>query len=180
MNIEDSVRRILVEIGEDPGREALKETPRRVREVYEEIFSGYREDPQSVLKIFPNDGGYSGMLSVKGIDYFSYCEHHMMPFFGEVCVAYIPDEKIVGISKIPRLVDIFSKRLQNQEQLTSQIAQTLFEALSPKGVAVWVSGVHMCMCSRGIRKINTKTITTVFLGDFESDFSLRSEFFKQI
>ncbi len=179
MKTEEAIVAILKNIGEDPTREGLLETPRRVAKAHKELFSGYQEDGKSLLKTFKNEG-YDEMLLVKNIEYYSMCEHHMIPFFGNVHMAYIPNEKITGLSKIPRLVEVFAKRLQNQERLTVQIAETFFEALKPKGVAIQISGKHLCMCARGIKKNSTETITTAFYGDFKTDPALKDVFFNQI
>ena len=179
MKTEEAIRAILQNIGEDPDREGLLETPKRVAKAHKEFFSGYDIDPKTILKTFTNEG-YDEMLLVKDIEYYSHCEHHMVPFFGTAHVAYIPDAKITGLSKIPRLVEVFAKRLQNQERLTVQVAKTLFEELSPKGVAVQISGKHLCMCARGVRKNSSETITTTFLGEFKKKSDLRSDFFNQL
>lgn len=179
MTTEDAIRAILKNIGEDPEREGLLETPTRVAKAHKELFSGYNTDPKTLLKTFTNEG-YNEMLLVKDIEYYSNCEHHMLPFFGKAHVAYIPGKNITGLSKLPRLVDVFARRLQNQERLTVQIAETLMEALDPVGVAVQISGSHMCMCSRGVRQSKSETITTCFLGAFKNDPGLRSDFFNQV
>jgi GTP cyclohydrolase I len=179
MNIENHIREILQLIGENPDRSDLKETPRRVAESYKEIFSGYDKDPQELIKTF-DANGYDEMILITNIDYFSMCEHHMLPFFGTAHVAYIPQKKITGLSKIPRIVDIFAKRLQNQERITIQIADTLIKALNPKGVAVHISGKHLCMCGRGVKKNDSETRTTVFRGVFQESEHLRNDFFHQI
>jgi len=179
MKTEAAIVEILKNIGEDPSREGLLETPKRVAKAHIELFAGYNQNPQKVLKTFKNEG-YNEMLLVRNIEYYSMCEHHMIPFFGNVHIAYIPDEKITGLSKIPRLVEIFAKRLQNQERLTVQIAETLFETLKPKGVAIQISGKHLCMCARGIKKNATDTITTAFYGDFKDNSDLKNVFFNQI
>ncbi|MCF7918249.1 GTP cyclohydrolase I FolE [Candidatus Gracilibacteria bacterium] len=179
MKIEDHIREILKSIGENPDRPDLMETPHRIAESYKEIFSGYDEDPKSVIKTF-DANGYEEMILVKNIDYFSTCEHHMIPFFGMVHIAYIPGKNITGLSKLPRIVDIFAKRLQNQERLTVQIADTLQKELKPKGVAVQVSGRHLCMCARGVKKIDAETVTTAFRGVFKKDSNLKNDFFNQI
>jgi len=179
MTTEEAIKQILINIGEDPSREGLLETPARVKKAHEEIFSGYAQDPKKILKTFTNEG-YDEMLMVKDINYYSNCEHHMLPFFGKVHIAYIPNERITGLSKLPRLVDVFARRLQNQERLTVQISETLMEELKPKGVAVQIGGIHMCMCARGVSQTKSETITTSFLGDFKADPSLRSDFFNQI
>lgn len=179
MTTEEAIKQILTNIGEDPEREGLLETPKRVKEAYAEYFSGYAQDPKKIIKTFSNEG-YDEMLMVKNIEYYSHCEHHMAPFFGQAHIAYIPDTEITGLSKLPRLVEVFAKRLQNQERLTVQVAQTLMESLKPIGVAVQISGVHLCMCSRGVRQGQSETITSTFLGKFKEDPNLRSDFFSQI
>ncbi len=179
MNTEDAIRAILKNIGEDPDREGLLETPARVAKAHKELFSGYNTDPKTLLKTFTNEG-YDEMIIVKDIEYYSNCEHHMLPFFGKAHVAYIPDKTITGLSKLPRLVDVFARRLQNQERLTVQVAKTLMETLSPAGVAVQFDGVHMCMCSRGVRQAKSETVSTCFLGKFKDDPKMRADFFAQI
>ena len=179
MTTEEAIRVILQNIGEDPDREGLLDTPARVAKAHKELFSGYNEDPAKLLKTFTNEG-YDEMLLVKDIEYYSNCEHHMLPFFGKAHVAYIPRKDITGLSKLPRLVEVFARRLQNQERLTVQIAETLMKALDPIGVAVQISGVHMCMCSRGVGQAKSETISTCFLGAFKDDASLRADFFNQI
>ncbi len=179
MSTEEAIRQILINIGEDPDREGLIETPKRVRKAHEELFSGYKVDPKSLIKTFTNEG-YNEMILVKDIEYYSNCEHHMLPFFGKAHVAYIPGKNITGLSKLPRLVDVFARRLQNQERLTVQVAETLMESLNPIGVAVQISGMHMCMCSRGVGQAKSETVSTCFLGKFKEDSSLRSNFFDQI
>ncbi len=179
MKTQEAIKVILKNIGEDVTREDLKETPDRIARMHKEIFSGYNEDPKKVLKKF-NANGYDEMILVKNIEYFSTCEHHMIPFFGKAHIAYIPNKHITGISKLPRLVDIFAHRLQNQERLTIQIADTLTKELNAKGVAVQLSGKHLCMSGRGVKKHEAETVTTSFQGDFKKDKSLRSDFFNQI
>jgi len=179
MNTEDAIRAILQNIGEDPDREGLKETPKRVAKAHKELFSGYSVDPTSLLKTFTNEG-YDEMLVVKDIEYYSNCEHHMLPFFGKAHIAYIPGKTITGLSKLPRLVEVFARRLQNQERLTVQVANTLVETLDPVGVAVQISGIHMCMCARGVGQSKSETISTSFMGKFKEDASLRADFFSQI
>ena len=179
-NAEDAICTLLQHIGEDPNREGLKETPKRVVKAYGELFSGYEVgDPKTLLKTFTNEG-YNEMLLVRDIEYYSNCEHHMLPFFGKAHVAYIPGKNITGLSKLPRLVDVYARRLQNQERLTVQIAETLMEALDPVGVAVQISGLHMCMCSRGVGQAKSETVSTCFLGKFKDDAGLRSDFFNQV
>jgi GTP cyclohydrolase I len=179
MKTEEAIRAILKNIGEDPDREGLLETPKRVTKAYAEIFAGYNTDPNKLIKTFTNEN-YQEMLLVRDIEYFSTCEHHMIPFFGLAQVAYIPDKHITGLSKIPRLVEAFAHRLQNQERLTVQVAETLFKAIKPKGVAVQISGKHLCMCSRGVKKPKSETVTTAFLGDFKEKPDLRADFFHQL
>ncbi len=179
MKTEDAIIEILKNIGEDPNRADLVETPKRIAEAHKEYFSGYDKDASKELKTF-DANGYEEMILVKDIQYFSMCEHHMIPFFGKAHIAYIPDKKITGLSKIPRILDIFAHRLQNQERLTMQVANTLFEELKPKGVAVQLDGKHLCMCGRGAKKADAQTITTCFRGEFKTDPSLKSDFFNQI
>lgn len=179
MTTEEAIRAILKNIGENPDREGLIETPARVAKAHSELFSGYQQDPTKLLKTFTNEG-YDEMLVVKDIEYYSNCEHHMLPFFGKAHVAYIPGKNITGLSKLPRLVDVYARRLQNQERLTVQIAQTLMDSLNPVGVAVQISGVHMCMCSRGVGQAKSETVSTCFLGKFKEDPNLRTDFFNQI
>ncbi len=179
MKTEDAIIEILKNIGEDPTRPDLKETPSRIAKSHKEFFSGYDQDPAKALKTF-DANGYEEMILVKDIEYFSMCEHHMIPFFGKAHIAYIPDKKITGLSKIPRILDIFARRLQNQERLTVQVANTLFEELKPKGVAVQITGKHLCMCGRGAKKSASETVTTCFRGEFKKDPSLKSDFFNQI
>ena len=179
MNTEDAIRAIIQNIGDNPTREDLIETPARVAKSHEELFSGYKIDPKKILKTFPN-GKYNEMILVKNIEYFSTCEHHMLPFFGLAHVAYIPNKYITGLSKLPRLIDAFAYRLQNQERLTVQIANTIFEELKPKGVAIHISGKHLCMCGRGVKKGKAETVTTSFLGAFKTDPNLKSDFFNQL
>jgi len=179
MKTEDCIRQILKNIGENPDRDDLRETPGRVAKMYDEIFSGYKMEPSKILKVFDSDG-YDEMIFVKNIEYFSTCEHHLSPFFGVANIAYIPNKKITGLSKLPRLVDVFARRLQNQERLTVQIAESLFQNLNPIGVAIQISGRHLCMCSRGVAKTHSETITTKFCGEFVNNLDLRRDFFSQI
>jgi len=175
MKTEDLVKQMLVNIGEDITREDLIETPKRVAKMHDEIFAGYKIDPKKIIKTF-DANGYDEMIIVKDIEYYSTCEHHMVPFFGVANIAYIPNKHITGLSKIPRLVDAFARRLQNQERLTIQIAETLFNELNPKGVAVQISGKHLCMCSRGVEKTKSETITMKFLGEFKDNPTPRQDF----
>ncbi len=179
--IEFHVREILKLIGEDPEREGLLETPHRVAKMYfNEIFQGYNQEPVDILNnaVFHSD--YEEMVIVKDIDFYSMCEHHMIPFFGVVHVGYIPDGKLIGLSKIPRLVDMFARRLQIQEQMTVQIAKTLEDLLEPKGVAVVVEAIHLCSVMRGVRKPRNKMITSEVRGAFRKNQKTREEFFSHI
>ncbi len=179
MNTSDCIRQILKNIGENPNREGLTETPERVEKAYEQLLAGYKSDPKKILKTFTNEN-YDEMLLVRNIEYFSMCEHHMIPFFGMAHVAYIPDKKITGLSKIPRLIDAFAQRLQNQERMTTQVAETMFEVLKPKGVAVQITGTHLCISARGVQKPKSETVTTTFLGDFKTKANLQSDFLFQV
>lgn len=175
---EEAVRVLLRWAGDDPDREGLIDTPKRVVKAYEEFFKGYDEDPREVLsRTFKEVEGYDEMVVLRDINFDSHCEHHMVPFTGKVHVAYIPKCKVVGISKLARLVDIYTKRLQIQEKLTSQIAGALNDILQPKGVAVVVEATHMCMTMRGVRKHGTVMQTSKLLGLFRSDPRTRQEFF---
>lgn len=178
--MQDIVKNLLLKIGENPNREGLMKTPERVAKAYEFLCSGYSQDPKAVLNeaIFNTDN--SEMVLVKDIDFYSLCEHHLLPFFGQVHIAYIPNGKVVGLSKLPRLVEVFARRLQIQEQLCEQISTALYETLKPKGVAVTIEAAHMCMQMRGIQKVNSKTITSSLKGIFLSDERTRKEFYSLI
>jgi GTP cyclohydrolase I len=178
--LEGLVAQMLSVLGEDPKREGLQQTPRRVAKAFEFLTDGYRQDVEKVLNGAIFNESYSEMVIVKEIDFFSMCEHHMLPFFGRVHIAYIPNGKIVGLSKIPRIVEVFSRRLQVQERLTQQIAQTLFEALNPDGVGVVMEARHMCMMMRGVEKQNSVATTSAMLGTFRDDVKTRSEFLNLI
>ena len=180
MKLHDAVREILKEIGEDPNREGLKDTPERVQKLYKEITSGYHEDPKEVINGAIYNIDYDEMVIVKDIEFYSLCEHHMLPFFGKVHVAYIPKKKVMGLSKIPRIVEVFSRRLQVQERMTVQIANFLKETLKPKGVAVVVNGYHLCMAMRGVRKSDANMLTSSMLGAFRNDERTRAEFLSLI
>jgi GTP cyclohydrolase I len=176
---EDAVRTLLRWAGDDPSREGLLDTPSRVVRAYTEWFSGYDQDPEKILeRTFDEVAGYSEIVTLKDIRFESYCEHHLAPIIGTVHVAYIPAERVVGISKIARLVDAFSKRLQVQEKMTSQISNTLQSVLKPLGTAVLVEGEHHCMCTRGVHKTNTTMISTAFTGSFQKEQELKNEFYK--
>lgn len=173
--LEHHVREILKLIGEDVEREGLLETPARVTRMYEEIFSGYAVDPRDVLGV-TFDEQHEELVIVKDIVYYSQCEHHMAPFFGKAHIGYIPSGKIAGLSKLARLVDAISRRLQVQERITSQIADILEEVLMPHGVMVVVEGEHLCMCARGVKKPGSKTVTSAVRGQFRQSSALRAEF----
>jgi len=178
--IEQSTANILLAIGEDPDREGLLKTPNRVARSYEELLSGYRMDPRSLINDAIFDVAYDEMVIVRDIEFYSLCEHHMLPFLGRVHVAYIPSDKVIGLSKIPRIVDLFSRRLQVQERMTTQIADYIKVVLNPKGVAVVAEGVHMCMMLRGVKKHDARMTTSAMLGAFRSDMSTRMEFLDNI
>jgi GTP cyclohydrolase I len=173
--IEHHVREILRLVGEDVDREGLLETPARVTRMYEEIFAGYEVDPRDVLGV-TFDEQHEELVIVRDIVYYSQCEHHMAPFFGKVHIGYIPSGKIAGLSKLARLVEAITRRLQVQERITSQIADIMDEVLQPHGVMVVVEGEHLCMCARGIKKPGSKTITSGVRGQFRNSEALRSEF----
>ncbi len=180
MKVEDAVKGILNEIGEDPNREGLKDTPERVKRLYKEITSGYNEDPNEIINGAIYEMDYDEMVIIKDIEYYSLCEHHMLPFFGKAQIAYIPKKKVIGLSKIPRIVEVYARRLQVQERMTVQIANFLNETLKPKGVAVVVNGYHLCMAMRGIRKSDANMLTSSMLGAFRNDERTRAEFLSLI
>ena len=172
---EEAFIKILKYIGEDPGREGLLETPKRVRKAFKEYFKGYQEDPYKILsKTFGDVDGYNDIVIQKNISVQSHCEHHMAPIIGKAHVAYIPNERVVGLSKLARVVEAFSKRLQTQERLTMQIAKTVMEALDAKGVAVTIDSNHMCMTMRGVKKEQATTVTNYYLGQFKEDLSYQN------
>jgi GTP cyclohydrolase I len=174
------INELLVKLGEDPKREGLLETPERVTKSLTFLTSGYGIDPAKVIEGAIFDECCDEMIIVKDIDLFSLCEHHMLPFYGKAHVAYIPDGKIIGLSKIPRLVEVFSRRLQVQERLTHQISDALFDVLKPKGVGVVIEALHLCMAMRGVEKQNSVTITSSMLGNFKQDHRTRQEFLSLI
>ena len=174
--IEPLIESLLKELGEDPGREGLVRTPQRFAEALRFFTEGYVQDPQKILNNALFDVDYDEMVIVKDIEFFSLCEHHLLPFFGRAHVAYIPNGKVVGLSKIPRLVEMFGKRLQVQERLTMQVAETLERVLRPKGVAVVIEAIHLCMMMRGVESPNASAITSSIRGEFERDSKTRSEF----
>ena len=178
---EEAFVKILKWIGEDPSREGLVETPRRVMKAFKEYFRGYNEDAKKVLeKTFGDVDGYDDMVVQKNISVQSHCEHHMAPIIGVAHVAYIPGERVVGLSKLARVVEVFSKRLQTQERLTMQIATTIMEALDAKGVAVSIDSTHQCMTMRGIKKEQATTVTNYYLGQFKEDLSYQNRYLRLI
>ena len=178
---EEAFKTILTWIGEDPSREGLIETPKRVVNAFKEYFKGYKEDPNQVLdKTFGDVDGYDDMVVQKNISVQSHCEHHMAPIIGKAHVAYIPKKRIVGLSKLARVVEVFSKRLQTQERLTMQIANTLMETLDAKGVAVTIDSTHQCMTMRGIKKEQASTVTNYYLGQFKEDLSYQNRYLRFI
>ena len=178
---EEAFKKILTWLGEDPNREGLLETPKRVMKAYKEYFAGYKVDPSKVLdKTFGDVDGYDDMVIQKNISIQSHCEHHMAPIIGKAHVAYIPKERVVGLSKLARVVEVFSKRLQTQERLTMQIAKTLMESLDAKGVAVTIDSTHQCMTMRGIKKEQASTVTNYYLGQFKDDLSFQNRYLRFI
>lgn len=174
--MQDAVRALLAELGEDPSREGLQKTPERVEQALKFLTSGYQTDVDTVINdaLFTVD--YSEMVIVKDIDFYSLCEHHLLPFFGRCHVAYVPRDKVIGLSKLPRLVEVFSRRLQVQERLTNQIAETIRDKLNPLGVAVVLEATHLCMVMRGVEKQNSLAVTSAMLGVFRTDARTRMEF----
>ena len=178
--MQDVVRRLLAELGEDPDREGLARTPQRVEKALKFLTSGYSANIDEVLNdaLFTVD--YSEMVIVKDIDFYSLCEHHLLPFFGKCHIAYIPSNRVIGLSKIPRIVDVFSRRLQIQERLTNQIADTIREKVAPLGVAVVIEATHLCMSMRGVEKQNSFAVTSAMVGAFRSNARTRMEFLELI
>jgi GTP cyclohydrolase I len=178
--MQDAIRRLLTDLGEDPDREGLRDTPKRVEKAYTFLTSGYRADIDKVLNnaLFTVD--YNEMVIVKDIDFYSLCEHHLLPFFGKCHIAYIPARKVIGLSKIPRLVDVFSRRLQIQERLTNQIADTIRDKIAPLGVAVVMEATHLCMSMRGVEKQNSFAVTSAMHGVFRTSARTRMEFLELI
>ena len=178
---EDAFKTILAWMGEDPNREGLLETPKRVVKAFKEYFRGYNEDPNQILdKTFGDVDGYDDMVVQKNISVQSHCEHHMAPIIGKAHVAYIPKDRVVGLSKLARVVEVFSKRLQTQERLTMQIANTLMQSLDAKGVAVTIDSTHQCMTMRGIKKEQATTVTNYYLGQFKDDLSYQNRYLRFI
>jgi len=177
---EDLVKEMLVRLGEDPEREGLLRTPARVHKAFEFLTRGYNEDPEALLKNALFTVTYDEMVIVKDVEVFSLCEHHMLPFFGKVHVAYIPNGKVIGLSKIPRLIEIFSRRLQIQERLTTQIAETIQKVIQPQGVGVVIEARHLCMMMRGVEKQHSAAVTSSMLGCFREEQETRTEFLSLI
>ena len=175
-----AVRTILSEIGEDPDRQGLVKTPDRVSRMFAELTAGYQADPVKLINGALFDVDYDEMVLVKDIEFYSLCEHHLLPFFGKAYVAYLSNGKVIGLSKIPRMVEMFARRLQVQERMTAEIAQFLREAVDARGVAVLVEGSHMCGMMRGVKKSEASMTTTAYLGDFKTDGQLRAEFLAQL
>lgn len=174
---EEAVRVLLAWAGDNPNREGLQDTPKRVTKAFKEYFSGYGQDPVDTLnRVFEEVGGYDDLVMLRDIQFTSHCEHHMAPFFGRVHIAYLPNGGVVGISKLARVVDIYAKRLQTQESMTAQIAKAICDGLTPRGVAVYVEAVHTCMSMRGVQKHNVATITTQFSGEFKTNPMLQTRF----
>jgi GTP cyclohydrolase I len=174
--MQDLIRRLLAEMGEDPAREGLLDTPGRVEKAYRFLTSGYRADIDQVLNNALFSVDYSEMVIVKDVDFYSLCEHHLLPFFGKCHVAYIPSTKVIGLSKIPRVVEVFARRLQVQERLTNQIAETINDKIAPLGVAVVMEATHLCMSMRGVEKQNSVAVTSAMLGVFRNNARTRMEF----
>ena len=178
--MQDAIRQLLAELGEDPEREGLRDTPRRVEKSLRFLTSGYEADVDEVINNALFSVEYNEMVIVRDIDFYSLCEHHLLPFFGKCHIAYIPDGKVIGLSKIPRLVDVFARRLQVQERLTSQIAELIKDRIKPLGVAVVMEATHLCMAMRGVQKQNSVTTTSSMLGVFHVDARTRHEFLELI
>ena len=178
--IEQAVKTILEQLGEDPSRQGLEKTPHRMAKSLQFLTQGYQQDPVKIINNAIFDEKYDEMVIIQDIDIFSLCEHHLLPFYGKCHVAYIPDGKIVGLSKIPRIVECFARRLQVQERLTTQIAETLENALQPLGVAVVIEAMHLCMCMRGVEKQNSYAVTSAMLGAFRKESTTRNEFLQLI
>jgi len=176
----DAVKTMITHVGEDVTREGLLKTPQRVLKAYEFMFGGYQEDPQAIFNSAMFESSNDEMVLIKDIEFYSTCEHHLLPIIGRAHVAYIPDGKVVGLSKIPRVVDVFARRMQIQEQLTEQIADALMHSIAPKGVAVVIQARHMCMEMRGVEKISSTTTSSALRGLFKRDEKTRAEFFSLI
>ncbi len=179
-DFEGLIETMLKKLGDDPGRAGLRRTPERVARALEYLTQGYQQDPAEILNGAVFDETYNEMLILKDIDFYSLCEHHILPFFGRAHIAYVPDGRIVGLSKLPRLVDLFSRRLQVQERLTNEIAAVIDKVLKPRGVAVVLEAQHLCMMMRGVQKQNSYAITSAMLGEFSYDEKTRAEFMQLI
>ncbi|HYX70418.1 MAG TPA: GTP cyclohydrolase I FolE [Terriglobales bacterium] len=179
-SLEDLARELLVRLGEDPGRDGLLRTPERMTRALQYLTKGYQEDPEKILKGALFEVSYDEMVIVKDIEMFSLCEHHMLPFYGKVHVAYIPKGRVIGLSKIPRLIDVFARRLQVQERLTTQIAETIQHAIEPQGVGVVIEARHLCMMMRGVEKQHSAAVTSSMLGVFRDELDTRQEFLSLI
>jgi GTP cyclohydrolase IA len=179
-SFEDLMKEVLVRLGEDPTREGLQNTPARVHKAYEFLTRGYKDDPEAMLRKALFTVSYDEMVIVKDVEMFSLCEHHMLPFFGKVHVAYIPNGKVIGLSKIPRLIETFSRRLQIQERLTTQIAETIQKVIQPQGVGVVIEARHLCMMMRGVEKQHSAAVTSSMLGCFREEQETRTEFLSLI
>jgi len=177
---EECIRDMMLHVGEDPKREGLLKTPKRVRKAYEFMFGGYNQDAKEILSSALFTSSNDEMVLIRDIELYSTCEHHLLPIIGRAHVAYIPDGKVVGLSKIPRVVDVFARRMQIQEQLTEQIADAIMQTIKPKGVAVVIQARHMCMEMRGVQKINSTTTSSALRGLFKSDEKTRAEFFSLV
>jgi GTP cyclohydrolase I len=180
IEFENAIKTMMLHVGENPQREGLLKTPQRVKKAYEFIFGGYKEDPREILESALFSSSNDEMVLLKDIEFYSTCEHHLLPIIGRVHVAYIPNGKVVGLSKIPRVVNVFARRMQIQEQLTEQIADAIMDTIAPKGVAVVIQARHMCMEMRGVEKINSTTTSSALRGLFKKDEKTRSEFFSLI
>lgn len=178
--IEEAVRDILHHVGEDPDRQGLERTPNRIARMYDELLAGYHVDPVALVNEALFDVEYDEMIVVKDIEFFSMCEHHMLPFYGRAHVAYIPSEKVIGLSKIPRIVEMYARRLQVQERMTQEIAELLMEVLEPQGVGVVVEGAHMCSMMRGVKKEQARMVTSAMLGIFKTNSKTRNEFMEHL
>jgi GTP cyclohydrolase IA len=178
--LEESIRELLLAVGENPEREGLKRTPERVARMYEELLAGYRIDPEKMVNNALFDVDYDQIVIVRDIEFYSLCEHHMLPFVGRAHVAYVPDGKVIGLSKIPRIVDMFARRLQVQERMTSQVADFINELLHPKGVAVVIEAMHLCSMMRGVKKHDARMTTSAVHGYFRTNMATRMEFLDNI
>lgn len=178
--MQEHIVELLKYIGEDPEREGLIDTPKRILKSYDELYAGYKQNPKEILGTVFEDGACDEMVILKDIEFYSMCEHHQLPFFGKISIGYIPNGKVVGVSKLARLVEVFARRMQIQERLTSQIADTLNEVLEPKGVMVICEAQHLCMVSRGVKKQNSKMITSAIRGVFKEKQEARNEFLQLI